>query len=96
MKEQYVKPLIAFESFSLTQTIAKNCGDTHHSTLGESTHLDMYSCAWDAGGYTIFILSLGKGCEDDGPEDEDDVENFEYEGLCYNNPDGGQEIFSSY
>ncbi len=96
MKEQYVKPLIAFESFSLTQSIARNCGDTHSGTLGESTHLDEKTCAWDVGGYTIFLLYLDNSpCEGgDGPESEDEV--FEFDALCYNNPDGGKEIFSSY
>ncbi|MBR2806593.1 MAG: hypothetical protein IKE18_07420 [Oscillospiraceae bacterium] len=91
MKEQYVKPLIAFESFSLTQTIARNCGDKHQGTLGESTHLDEYTCMWDLGGFTIFFIE--NGC-DDGPDEEGD--EYEIEGVCYNNPDGGQEIFSSY
>lgn len=91
MKEQYVKPLIAFENFSLTQTIARNCGDKHQGTLGESTHLDEYTCMWDLGGFTIFFIE--NGC-DDGPDEEGD--EYEIEGVCYNNPDGGQEIFSSY
>lgn len=90
MKEQYRKPLIFFESFSLAQTIARNCGDEHDSTIGESTHYNENTCMWDIGGYTIFFQS--NGCED-GPEKPG--EEFEIEGMCYNNPDGGQEIFSS-
>ncbi len=91
MKEQYIKPLIAFENFSLTQTIARDCGDKHQGTLGESTHLNEYNCMWDLGGFTIFFIE--NGC-DDGPDEEGD--EYEIEGVCYNNPDGGQEIFSSY
>ena len=90
MKETYVKPSIFFESFSLTQTIARNCGDNHQGTLGQSTHYNETDCMWDLGGFTIFFIA--NGC-DDGPEDED--EEYEIEGVCYNNPDGGKEIFSS-
>jgi hypothetical protein len=85
MKEQYRKPLIFFESFSLAQTIAKNCGDTHQSTLGESNHYDAYTCEWDVGGFTLFFDHC------DYPMDEDE----QVEGICYNNPDGGQSVFSS-
>lgn len=89
MREQYTKPLIYFESFTLSQSIARNCGDTHDSTIGESTHYDENTCAWDVGGFTIFFPDH---CDDgpDSPEDE-----YEIEGLCYNNPDGGAMIFSS-
>jgi len=96
MKEQYVKPILVYENFSLAQTIARNCGDTHTSSLGESTHYNYDTCAWDAGGLTIFLLYVENGpCEDWGPESPDEVDGFEIEGMCYNNPDGGQEIFSS-
>ena len=85
MKEQYVKPTIIFESFSLTQSIAKDCGDEHTGTLGQSTHYDRYTCAWDLGDFTIFLSHC------DMALDEDE----EIEGFCYNNPEGGQSIFSS-
>ncbi len=91
MKEKYVKPLIAYEDFSLTQTIARNCGDTHNSSLGRSTHYDEDTCMWDVGGFTIFYLD--NGC-DDGPDNKDD-DTYEFELFCYNNPDGGVQVFSS-
>ena len=90
MKEKYVAPAILFESFALSQTIARNCGDKHQGTLGESTHYDENTCMWDLGGFTIFFIS--NDC-DEGPDEPGD--EYEVEGLCYNNPDGGQEIFSS-
>ena len=104
MKEEYVKPLIVFESFSLTQTIARNCGDTHDSTLGQSNHLEPNSCQWVIGeGEGAMFLFFVDACEDSyaigdpTPEDLEDPDTiFEYGGVCYNNPDGGQEIFSSY
>lgn len=88
MKEMYVKPLICVESFALTQTIARSCGDTHQSTLGQSKHADENTCAWDIGGYTIFYDATY--CEDDDPGPIDEIE-----GYCYNNPDGGVTLFAS-
>ena len=100
MKEQYVKPSILFESFSLTQTIAKDCGDMHDSTLGESNHYDPYSCQWIVGRNTdtpsvyFFVDACDDSAEIGDPEPGDDLDEV-LEGMCYNNPDGGQMIFSS-
>ena len=85
MKEQYRKPMIFFEGFSLTQTIARNCGDKHQGTLGESTHYNENTCTWDLGDFTLFF----DHCDYQMEEDE------EIEGVCYNNPNGGQTVFSS-
>ena len=85
MKEQYVKPVIFFENFSLTQTIARNCGDAHDSTIGESTHYDEETCTWVLGDFTVFFGHCEYDIDEEG----------EIEGFCYNNPDGGQGIFSS-
>lgn len=98
MKELYVKPSIFFESFSFTQTIAKNCGDTHSGTLGESTHWNEHTCTWDVGGYIIF-LDTNTLCSDaeesgDGETVWEDGE-IEAGGACYNNPSGGMQMFSS-
>lgn len=94
MKETYVKPSIFFESFSLTQTIARNCGDTHTGTFGPgSNHYNENTCEWDVGGLMLFFTSDPSGRCEDGPDEAGD--EYELEGICYNNPDGGQEIFSS-
>lgn len=85
MKEQYVKPQIYFEGFSLTQTIARDCGDDHTSPLGESTHYNAETCGWDLGDFTLFF----DHCDYLMDEDE------QVEGICYNNPNGGQSVFSS-
>lgn len=93
MKEHYVKPVVFFESFSLTQTIARNCGDTHTGTFGESNHYNENTCEWDIGGVTIFFTEDPSGRCFDGPDGPDD--DYELEAVCYNNPDGGKQIFSS-
>ena len=97
MKEQYVKPSIFFESFSLTQTIARNCGDTHQSTLGQSNHYNENTCQWIVGNSVYFFVGACKDSSEIGDPTPEDVEDGMeiMEGLCYNNPDGGQEIFSS-
>ena len=89
MKEQYVSPAILFESFALSQTIARNCGDTHNSTLGESTHYNESTCAWDLGDYFLFLAG-NSACTDETFDSIDEVD-----ALCYNNPDGGTDVFSS-
>ena len=88
MKKQYVKPEIYFEHFSMAQTIARNCGASHDSTVGEPTHYDENTCTWDVGGYIIFF----DHCDDEQLEPGVDSE---IGALCYNNPGGGQEVFSS-
>ncbi len=89
MKESYVKPLVFFESFSLTQTIARGCGDTHDSEWGESNHYNESTCEWNYGGVLIFFPDH---C-DDGPDSPED--DYEWDEICYNNPGGYQELFSS-
>lgn len=88
MKETYVKPAICIESFALTQSIARPCGDNHTGSLGESNHYGPTTCAWVIGDLALFTATTAK-C--DYPMDEDE----EIEGICYNNPDGGQQVFSS-
>lgn len=95
MKERYVKPAIYMESFALTQTIARNCGDTHDpaSTVGESTHYSPNACTWDIFGYTLFYDHC---MENMTPKDGKTIdEMLEGAGFCYNNPNGLQTVFSS-
>lgn len=92
MKEAYVTPRIHFESFTLSQNIAKNCGDNHKSTMGESTHYNEQTCTWDLPGGDLKIF-WADPCTYLVDEDVDLDEDIE--GLCYNNPDGGQHLFSS-
>ena len=86
MKENYVKPKLLLESFTLSQTIAESCGASHDSTLGEPTHYDATTCEWDVGGFTLFFEHCDLNMEDF---------NNNYETLCYGNPNGGQTVFSS-
>ena len=83
MKTQYTKPLLGVETFSLSQTAARDCADS--IPKDQLTFGDIANCVWDlGGGMTVFIA--GSTCILDG-------ENM---GIgCYNNPSEGSYIFRS-
>ena len=92
MRESYVKPVLFFESFALSQTIAKFCENAHQSGFGEPNHYNETECAWDTGAYALFLTTTApKTC--DFPMD--DYEGEDMGGMCYNNPSGGQAFFAS-
>ena len=104
MKERYVKPLLLFESFSLSQTIARDCGDTHNSSLGQSNHYNPNTCNWIVGegdGASVYFFygacrdAEEIGFDEEYPGSEEDLDEVVIKGFCYNNPDGGQMLFSS-
>lgn len=83
MKNQYVKPVLVIENFTLSQSIAYNCGE--NLDWNQATTKDAYSCGWETGfpGDVVFI------------ESNNTCTVTEFEGVCYNNPDGGINVFSS-
>ena len=83
MKENYTKPLLAVEVFSLTQPAARDCAD--HWMADQFTQGDPNQCAYDlGGGVTVFIDP--SPCQING----------ELAGYgCYNNPTEGNYIFRS-
>lgn len=83
MKNKYVKPTLSVEMFGLTQSIARDCGDSIPQS--QLTLNDAHTCAWDlGGGTTVFIV--GQHCMIDGT-------TMDY--VCYNNPSEGNYIFRS-
>ena len=81
MKSTYQKPMLAMETFSLTQDTSRDCADTYADRTNLS---DISTCKWDlGGGFTVFTSN---NCTLDGV-------NMEY--SCYNNPAEGQYIFHS-
>ena len=82
MKRAYAKPVLCIERFTLTQTIARNCGDNLDFSM--ATHTTKESCGWDIGGIEIFVDSYI--C---------DFPVREWDGVCYNAPAGGFNVFSS-
>ena len=92
MKQKYMKPAIVMERFELSQSIADNCGATPGGgTLGRPAHWSKNSCGWFIDAETILWFDTGEfgSCNEHLKEGED------FDGLCYNNPAGGQAIFNS-
>lgn len=91
MKETYVKPQLRIEYFALSQSIA-NCGAAHISDIGGPTQWTKETCAWQVGNelYWSSVPACGLSEDDVYPEGWDGLK-----GVCYNNPNGGNTIFSS-
>ena len=93
MKEKYVKPALYVESFTLSQSIAMLCGkegeisryrwNMHGLPLSESDS----TCAWDAGGGWL-LFHEGSTCNWN-------MDEFTWEGICYNSPNDSTPLFSS-
>lgn len=86
MKNQYVKPVLVIENFTLSQSIAYNCGE--NLNWNQATSKDVYSCGWNTGfpGGDVVFMVPNNGCN---------VKDEDFDGVCYNNPDGGINVFSS-
>lgn len=92
MKEKYVKPKIILERFTLSQNIAATCQGVPGgaASMGNGpTAGNIYTCKWYFGGTYLFIS--GENCEY-GPDAEGELDADIY---CYNNPDGGIQMFGS-
>lgn len=87
MKRNYQKPRIELEYFTLSQNIAAGCGAAHDSSLGHPNQWSKETCGWELG--NVILWMENSGCT--VPLGEDAY----VEGVCYNNPEGGQTIFSS-
>ena len=89
MKKVYVKPALQVEYFGLTQSIAAGCGAVPGgNSLGKPNHWDQSTCGWDMGNLVSWTDG-NNGC------DMKWGENDPWEGICYNNPGGGNSIFTS-
>lgn len=91
MRKAYTKPQIHIEKFILSQSIA-SCGAAHISSLGGPNHWSKDTCGWVVGDEVYW--SAFPACDDGSgevyPEGWDGLT-----GVCYNNPSGGNTIFSS-
>ncbi len=89
MKETYVKPQLQIEYFALSQSIAAGCGAVAGgNTLGKPSHWNKTTCGWDMGNLVVWT-EANIGCTVKWGEDD------EFNAVCYNNPNGGNSIFSS-
>lgn len=89
MKKTYTKPVLMMEDFTLSQSIAHNCGknlDWEQATLKYRG-----SCGWDLDGLKdtagdVLFMDTHSVCT---------LQTHEASLVCYNNPEGGWEIFNS-
>ena len=88
MKQKYTKPVLIKETFTLSQSIAKNCGrmlDFSHATIADTAN-----CGWDVDGnhntVTDVIFMEASACA---------IKTLYFNGVCHNNPDGGFNVFNS-
>ena len=82
MKRAYEKPVLYIERFTLSQTIAQNCGDNLDFSMAK--HSTKETCGWQVGGFVIFMDQSVCTLR---------VDNMG--GVCYNAPAGGYNVFSS-
>ena len=83
MKKAYQKPMLIVERFTLSQTIAHNCGKNLDFSM--ATHATIETCGWDIGGFEIFM---------DGTICDNVLGDFD--GIaCYNAPANGYNVFNS-
>jgi hypothetical protein len=86
MKKTYKKPMMIVEWFALSQTIATGCGDL--SSYGSPTLTRIANCAWDFNGDYLLFLEGNNNCEYP-------IEDGTIDGLCYNTPSEGLNLFHS-
>lgn len=88
MKGKYTKPVLIKESFTLSQSIAKNCGRLLN--FAQATVADRSNCGWDADGNpgtTVDVIFIEPTiCT---------IRTPYFNGVCYNNPEGGYNVFNS-
>lgn len=91
MKQKYTKPVLLMETFTLSQNIAHNCGK--NLDLGKATLNARGVCGWDLGfdgghgtGSDILFMVGQSVCT---------FPTEYFAGVCYNNPEGGYNIFNS-
>lgn len=85
MKSTYTKPVLVMESFVMSQSIAHNCGD--QLNFGQATLKYKSSCGWDTGIDIVFTQS--NVCTGEV------ITENQLTGVCYNNPEGGFNVFNS-
>lgn len=80
MKKAYKKPVLIVEQFTLSQTIAQGCGQTHFANF-----VRLSTCGWEiAPGFVVF--SQYPQCN---------FPTEEFDGVCYNAPEAGMNVFHS-
>jgi hypothetical protein len=85
MKKTYSKPDIAFESFSLSTSIAGNCEVKTDTKAGGECGYPMDEVGW------IFLIEMIGGCQVKITEEQ----SLKYNGFCYHVPTEKNNLFNS-
>lgn len=88
MKQNYVKPTIIIERFSLSQNIAYDCAPRNEA-WGSCNSLSKSTCGWLLPDGENVAWLAAPVCNDFYGENE------QIYGICYNNPSSGMTIFGS-
>lgn len=89
MRKVYKKPHLFMETFSITQSVATGCGAVGGgNTLGKPTHWEKETCGWSFDNIIVWT-DANNSCSIKWDK------NDPYMSVCYNNPEGGNNIFSS-
>lgn len=93
MKKTYTKPVLHMEDFTLSQSIAHNCGKG--LDWGQAGLKYKSTCGWKTGADLNFDgvddIVFVNGNTQCSPQ----IGENDWEGVCYNNPDGGLNVFNS-
>ena len=89
MKKVYTKPVLVMDDFTLSQSIAHNCG--HNLYFNQATLKYKGSCGWDPApnngtDMDVYFMDGQNVCK---------LPTLDVEGACYNNPECGCYIFNS-
>jgi hypothetical protein len=88
MKKRYSKPDIAFESFSLSTSIAGNC-EVKTDTKGGG------ECAYPMDGLGNVFLTTIQACKAVGGTPITDEQSLVFNGFCYHVPTENSHLFNS-
>ena len=87
MKQTYFKPVLVMENFTLNQSIAHNCSPSLDFSNATLKHKE--TCGWQTPIGRIWLST--PICEVEYSGNQQNNEDF----GCYNNPEGGLNIFNS-
>lgn len=83
--KKYIKPIIVFESFTLSTNIAADCN------VMTNDYIDFHSCGIWFDGLGFMFTSDWAGCVENPPP----ADGGEFYGFCYHYPSDDTRLFNS-
>ena len=88
MKKKYSQPDIAFDSFSLSTSIAGNCEFKTNTPAAEACSIPMDGLG------NVFLTTI-EACKGAGNTPITDEQSYAYNGFCYHVPVENANLFNS-